>query len=420
MALFSSTQISWSEPWFFLIRIRTAVGWMPRVATAFVVVAVMFLSTYFFDDGRFGLVEAGLLSLACGLATLLLLDKGNLQREVSVQKDSISISSAMGRTWHSIFKLQDIESVELMRAEEWNYSVNGMLIDHGDDDFFLVAIPHKVSLETLANILYRMDLAISLSDWSPPDGDSRHQVKDEIPLEAERAVGNIDNESLADVEKALLSPVQIAMQLSIALGPLLLALIAAVIAGVYLFRNWADVPLLNRCVIGGGAFAGLAVSFLYMIKIGQFISAAYGIRMAKASLQRRGTSMFSGLEEDLVTVELFSRDKWTSMAITENDFGFLQIGRQQRRLRFEGNKNRWTLPFGALTTCRIEESIVGSEGDENAERRYYVVLAAQHEEDEEWEYGFIYTRTEIGNDSHERRHDRAKLLFTQLADAIGN
>ncbi|MEO2018644.1 MAG: hypothetical protein ABGZ53_30190 [Fuerstiella sp.] len=144
------------------------------------------------------------------------------------------------------------------------------------------------------------------------------------------------------------------------------------------------------------------------------------ILIRTASLQRRSTSMFSGLEDDLVTVELFSRDKWTSMAITENDFGFLQIDRQQRRLRFEGNRNRWTLPFGALTACRIEESIVGSEGNENAERRYYVVLAARQEEDEEWEYGFIYTRTEIGGDSFERRHDRAKLLFTQLADAIGN
>ena len=38
-----------------------------------------------------------------------------------------------------------------MRAEEWDYAVNGMLIDHGDD-VFLVAIPQKVSLETLANI----------------------------------------------------------------------------------------------------------------------------------------------------------------------------------------------------------------------------------------------------------------------------
>ena len=419
MALFSSTQISWNEPWFFLVRIRTARGWLPRIATAIVVVAVMFLATYFYDNARFGLVEAILLSLACGLVVVLLLDKGNIQREVSVQKDCIVVNSAMGKTWHSVFKLEDIESVELMRDEEWNYSVNGMLIDHGDD-VFLVAIPQKVSLETLANILYRLDLAVSLSDWSPPDGDSRVQVKDEVPLDAEGAIGTIENESLADVEKPLVSPVQIAIQLSIALGPLLLALIAAVVAGVYLFRNWADVPLLNKCVIGVGTFAGLVLAFLYMIKIGQFIAAAYGIRVAKASMQRRATAIFSGLEEDLVTVELFSRDKWTSMAITEDDFGFLQIDRQQRRLRFEGNRNRWTLPFSALTACRIEESIVGSEGNENAERRYYVVLAAQQEEDEEWEYGFIYTRTEVGHDSHEHRYDRSRLLFAQLSDAIGN
>ena len=39
-------------------------------------------------------------------------------------------------SWHSVFQLEDIESIELMRAAEWSYSVNGMLINHGDDVFW--------------------------------------------------------------------------------------------------------------------------------------------------------------------------------------------------------------------------------------------------------------------------------------------
>ena len=62
---------------------------------------------------------------------------------------------------------------------------------------------------------------------------------------------------------------------------------------------------------------------------------------------------------------------------------------------------------------------MGSEGNENAEKRYFIVLSAdQEEEEEEWEYGLLYVRTEIGHDSHERRYDRSKVLFNQLAEAI--
>ncbi len=418
MALFSSTQISWNEPWFFLIRIRTARGWLPRIATAIVVLAVMFLATCFFDNGRFGLVEAILLSLACGLAVVLLLDKGNIQREVSVQKDCIVVNSAIGRTWHSVFKLEDIESVELMRAEEWDYSVNGMLIDSGDD-VFLVAIPQKVSLETLANILYRLDLAVSLSAWEPPEGDPRTQVKDDLQLDADRAVGVIDTKSLEGEEKKLASPVQIGIQLVIGLGPLLLGLIGCVVAGIYLYQHWNELDIVNRSLIGGGAFAGLVAGFLYLIKIGLFVSSAYAIKVGRASMQTRVNPLFSGLEDDLVAVDLYGPEKWTKAGM-EDDFGFLQIDRDQRLLRFEGNKNRWTLPFNALTSCRIEEAILGSEGSENAERRYFVVLSARLEGEDDWENGLIYVRTEIGNDSHERRYDRSRLLFTQLSDAIGN
>jgi hypothetical protein len=75
------------------------------------------------------------------------------------------------------------------------------------------------------------------------------------------------------------------------------------------------------------------------------------------------------------------------------------------------------LPASALRACRIEESIVGSEADQHAERRYYVVVEAASN-GETWEAGMIYTRTEIGNDTAESRYKRAQLLFTQVADVV--
>lgn len=279
----------------------------------------------------------------------------------------------------------------------------------------MVAVPHKVSMDTLANVLYRLDLAVSLSDWEPPEGDT--QVMDDLELDADQAVGFIEIESLDGVEPKLMSPVQITMTLVIAFGPLLLALIGAIAAGVHLYRNWGVLALLDKCLIGGGAFIGFVVALQYVMTIGQFIGTAYGVRVARNTMQRRGSSLFSGLEDDLMNVELYGPEKWTAIGL-EDDYGFLQIDRSQRVLRFEGNKNRWTVPFGALKKCRVEEGIMGGEGNENAERRYFVVLCAGQENDDDWEYGLIYVRTEIGSDTYERRYDRARLLFTQLAEAI--
>jgi hypothetical protein len=123
------------------------------------------------------------------------------------------------------------------------------------------------------------------------------------------------------------------------------------------------------------------------------------------------------METDLVAIQIFDRKSWTETIAKSADYGFLRIDRQQRKLLFEGNKFRWTLPTSALTACKIEESIVGSEGNPNAQKRYYVVINAA-KEGETWEAGMIYTRTEIGNDSAESRYKRAQLLFTQLAELV--
>jgi len=117
-------------------------------------------------------------------------------------------------------------------------------------------------------------------------------------------------------------------------------------------------------------------------------------------------------------VELFERESWTKVTAMAVDFGFLKLDRDRKQLRFEGNKNRWTMPLSALQTCRIEESIVGAEGEQGAEKRYYVVLAADKSDGTLWEYGLIYTRTEIGKDEYEVRHERAKLLLNQLAEIM--
>lgn len=412
MKLISPTQIAWSEPWFFLLRIRETRRWWQRLILALAVSALMFAVMHFFGGGQRAVVEVVGISLAAGFVLVLLLDTNKIQRDVTVKDDCIIVGTSMGRGWFHTIEFKDIQSIQLTRPEEWSRPYGAMVIDFGDEAF-LVAVPNKVSLVTLANILNRLGVAVSLSGWEATDADTRIQVRDEVDLDPESAHGEVTLRPVDEQDGKLLSPLNIATQLAIALGPLLLAVIAGIAAGVHLYRNWADLSLPQITLIGGGALAFVVVSFLYLILIGQFVAAGWGIGVGLNRMQTRPNALFAGTETDLVAVEIFDRDVWTSVVAQSSDYGFLQVDRQQRCLRFEGNKLRWIVPAAALTTCRIEESLVGSEASPT-EKRYFVVIAANNA-GEEWEVGMVYVRTDIGNDTAERRQDRARLLFTQIA-----
>lgn len=119
MKLFSSTQISWSEPWFFLISIREVWGWRRRILLAIAIAALMFVGTYFFGGGRFGLPESIGISIVCGLVLVSLLDVGNLQREVTIKEDCIIVGSTIGQSWfcdllrisHNVLRFRSTASV---------------------------------------------------------------------------------------------------------------------------------------------------------------------------------------------------------------------------------------------------------------------------------------------------------------------
>lgn len=417
MGLFnSSTKISFSEPWFFMIRIRTFPDWIVRIGIALTIGFLVFVAIYYWGNAPFDVLKQVGIALLVAFALLLMADKGNLQREMTVSDKDIHIHSASGNWWNETFTFGVIVAIELKRPAESRYKFGLMLIDHGDETFML-GVPLKVSLDTLANVLYRQDLAVALTDWEPPAGDT--QVLDDLEIDPDQAVGMISPIDLEGVEPKLVTPVQMGLQLIVGVGPLLIGLIGLIWSGVHLYRNWEELDIAKRCLIGGAGFGGFILGFIYLLQIGQFICNGLAIYTGRKAMQRRVEPLFSGTEDDLMAVELYGPEKWTRIGMAD-DFGFLQCDRTTRLLKYEGSTTRWTMPFTALKSCRIQEGIMGGEGNENAEKKYFIVLsAAQEEAEEDWEFGFIYVRTEIGSDSYEKRYERSKLLFTQLADAMG-
>jgi hypothetical protein len=149
----------------------------------------------------------------------------------------------------------------------------------------------------------------------------------------------------------------------------------------------------------------------------QFAAARYQVGVGKRRLGVRPNALFGPNEEGLMPVEVFDRKAWTSVICKSIDFGFLQIDPRSRVLLFEGDKNRWHLPASSLTRCRIEEAHVGSEGNAQAEKRYYVALSVDCD-GEEWEVGLIPTRSQFGHDGKDARYARARALFEQLEEVV--
>lgn len=417
MKLFSSTQISWSEPWFFLVRIRERPSWTWRIILGFVLSLALFVGMYL--GGRhvnWGLPQLIGFSLFCGYFLVALLDVPHIQREVTIKEDGIICGTSIGKGHYTSFDLNDILSVELLRPEDWNRPWGAMLIENAGDTF-LAAVPRKVSLATVANILHRLGVAVALREWEPSAADTRIQVQDEvvIPPEAVRGVANI--RPVEPGEPRLTPPAAIAVSITIALGPALLSFIALIAGGIYIAMGWSTLGLVTKLVIGGSALAAFVVSVVWLIYVGQFLAASYAVGVGGKQLRLRVGSLYRGDEADLIPVEVYDRTAWTSVLAKSIDSGFLQIDPNRRMLRFEGDKNRWEIPTNALTACRIAQSHVGSEANQNAEKRYYVTLATTHA-DEPWEVGLTQTRTEIGSDGPDKRSARAQFLFRQIAGGI--
>ncbi len=378
--------------------------------------AVMFVAMWFGGRQALGLVGVAGVSLLAGFTLIALLDVSNIQREIAVYDDQIICNSAVSNWYFQVFKFKDIHRVQLMRSGEWGHPGNVMLI-HLANTTFLCGVPGRISLDSIANILHRFGVEVILNGWRPSDSDTRIQVKDELIIPENRVHGEASLQEVGTGEPKLNSPVSMTGEVILAIGPLIIWLIATIATGVYVYQNWNQLSGLHLGLIAAAEFGVFYAGLYFLINIGQFLSARYAVGFARKQMKTRSNTILSELNDELCPVSILSRDTWTTVVARPLDFGFLQIDRSSRKLRFEGNRKRWEVPLSAVSGCRIEESHVGTEGNQKAEKRYLVVINSVVD-GEPWEAGMIYARTEVGRDTPESRHAHARTLYLQLAEAI--
>jgi hypothetical protein len=416
----SKTLLTWSEPFLFVSRLRTGQEWLWRLAYVAGITTVAFVLFRVFRGGLPWLTALEI-SLVIGVILTLLPDLLFLQRELSVSSDAIEWEangvkfSITGSLPHANTAL-----VEFYRPGEWRFRFAGMRVQLHGGQWFIFAVPTRKKLETIATILTRQGVLVTLSGWDPTTADTRTRVEDELTFDHLQATTRDAVFSTVPPEEQKLVPIvgNILASLTGA-GPLLVGLLAMIGTWIYLGVYWGQLAASECWIIGVGGIAGCVLSFLYVLFIGQFIEKAIMISMARKSLRMRTNPLVNAEDDDVYSVTLYSRENWTNVILKSFDFGFLQVSRRLGALVFEGDKERWTIPLTSLTAVRIEEAAVGKEGAENAEIRFFVVIGT-YRDDVPWEIGLIWSRTQWGNDNADARRKRMRALFDELSSAITN
>ncbi|MBN9521118.1 hypothetical protein J0H58_21795 [bacterium] len=416
MKLFNKKRFVWSEPWFFCQRVRGGAGWARAVLPGVLIgggVAVLLVVAAPGGQPWWLLAGAG---LALGLVVQFGLEAAQARREVSIDDDAIEAFGNAGQfTSHTRLPLARVTAVRIRRAEEVGRSF-ALLVVELPGSFGVIGVPPSVRLDRLARTLHEMNVPVTLAGWEPV-ADAAGEANT-YTRPAGTAVTPTRVEEIPEPDRNLTQPADMIVALLMSVWPVFIWLGVVAWAGVYAYQNWAE---LSIWVIGIGAvglFGALTIPFGYFSVIGDYLSARHLIRAAKTRVQQRGESLIRSFDEKVVSVELVRRDTWGSAAPKVTDFGFLAVEPDRRRVVFEGNRERWVVPFSAVTHCRIEEVQYSTAGESvTGELRCFVVLGFEQESGPV-EVGLRVADKEPGKNTDTRRLSKAVDLFDYLTAAL--
>jgi hypothetical protein len=133
--------------------------------------------------------------------------------------------------------------------------------------------------------------------------------------------------------------------------------------------NSAGVAL---CVIGGVSVLIALTGMLFDSSFG----ANRSLRKAfKSELSRRSGVLVEPNDPDALFIEVVPKLNWGKMMLDNaDDIGLLLVDKARREVRFEGDKERWRVPAGSITSCEVEYWVHGEGAGRS--KLFYTVLRA--------------------------------------------
>ena len=417
MKLFKKNKFAWTEPWFFCQRIRDRSEWLravlPAVATGTLITGLLFAR-----GPNLQWWQIVLLGLATAAVIQFGIEAAYMRRDISIDEESLEAFGNAGQiTSYANHPLPQILSIELRRGEEIGFPF-AMLVLRMADRGNVIGIPSSIRLERLAYTLHQLNVPVTLSGWEPaPDSDwHQNEYIQVAPNGAVLQVAQI--ESIPEVDRNLtkLPDMLIALMFAAWLVLVWLGLLAWI--GIYLFQNRQTLGIWVILCSAIAMFASLTIPFGYFAIFGDYFSATYLIRVAQGRIKGRGESLIKSFDGDVFAVELIERETWDKMAPKVIDFGFLRVEPDRERILYEGNLERWIVPFSSVKVCKVEEVQYGTGGESVAgELRCYVVLVFQKASGP-YEIGLRVADKEIGKNTDARRMRKAVELFEFLVQGF--
>ena len=418
MKLFRKNKFVWSEPWFFCQRVRNRSDWLravlPAVAGCILIVALLF----FVRGGNLQWWQIALCGLGIAAAIQIGVEAAYMRRDISIDDETIEAVGNAGQiTSFASYKLQEVIALEIRRGEEIGFPF-AMIVLRTPSSGEIIGVPQSIQLERLAQTLARMNVPVTLSGWAPSTDPELDNPYTWSATEGAHLLP-ATVESIPEVERNLTQLPEMLLALVMGVWPFFVWLGFAGFFSYYTYQHWQALSIWTVAVGVILGFASLTVPFGYYEMIGDYLSARHLINVGRGRALQRPASLIKSFDEKVFSIELIQRETWGAIAPKVVDFGFLRVDAAARKLLYEGNKERWTVPVGSIGKLKIEEVQYGTAGESaTGQLRCFVVLTYQQPSGP-YEIGMRVADKDPGKTTDARRMQKAVELFEYLESGLG-
>jgi hypothetical protein len=419
MKFFKSKRFVWNEPWFFQQRIRSKRVWFRFSLILLFFWIVGYYALYNAAPAINFITHLKYIGMSFGLpfAAWWVLDGTNTRRPAILYEDSLVVGGDMGKySYPTIYELSKILDAWIIFPEQAAWPAAALIfIYEGEEQS--IGIEQKVNKIKLAQALHDVGVLVQMDDWEPSQD---NKIEKEFSWESEP--GQLITE--AQIEILPSGTVSFMTFEGMALGiirqcwALTLWLLIAGASIYYTYQNWNNLEFIHEFILVAISLGTLNIALQFNGRYASASMSAGLTRMMIKQIRKREGIQIDINNEDLIPVEIFTRDQFDKKIQKMREMGFLQPDIPGQRMLFEGKKERWSIPISSIKSLSIDEVQTGTPGQSAlGALEYYVVV--KFLTDEEKEFGFRYAKREYGLPDDYIRAKGGFLVYVAFKSILG-
>ena len=397
MGIFERKRFVWNEPWFFQQRIRTTQAWMILVLVLLGlgggVGAILFFAAPAGMPAN--LVEVIGLSAGFAAAVWWVVDGTETRRQAILFGDSIIVGGDMGKySSPTKYKLAEIPAMAIVMPEESKWPEKALFF-HYEGEEQAIGIDKKVSLPRLAQALHDAGVSIRLDGWEP-NQDSEFAKAFAWEADPRQVVASARIEKLPDGTVSMMNAGGIIVAIIRQCWAIMLWLLILAGAIYYGYVNWDNLGVIRLGLVFIIPIGTMYIAGVYTDRFACAATSKGLIQMSKNQLHKRDGVQINLDGDDAIAVELFTPDQFANTVQKVHEMGFIQADHVNKRMLFEGKKQRWSIPAESIRSLAIEEVQAGTPGQSaTGALNYYVVVKFAAEDEKE--FGFRHGDRDFGD-----------------------